>query len=86
MTRYKVCHFNYDDPRKIRIAVFNRKIYCTEICRYGKASNGYFAEMDLLKERSLEFVWEYGLEGVLKVDIISTKKCQYVVSGPNKFS
>ena len=69
----------------IQITVL-RKIYCTEICRYGKASNGYCAEMDLLKERSLEFVWEYGLEGVLNVDIISTKKCQYVVSGPNKFS
>ena len=46
----------------IQITVL-RKIYCTEICRYGKASNGYCAEMDLLKERSLEFVWEYGLRG-----------------------
>ena len=63
-----------------------RKIYCTEICRYRNASNGYCAEMDLLKEWSLEFVWEYGLEGDLKVDIISAKKCQYVVSGPNNFS
>ena len=51
-----------------------KKTYCTEIFRYGKALNGYCAEMSLLKERSLEFVWEYGLEGILKVDIISTKK------------